>query len=187
MKTNPLLLTLILLFSLSACGGSGQYYVLSLSSYPAQAYVSHDLTIGVEKVSVPAYLYKREIAVATSSSQINLLSGAKWGEDLDTGLTNRLVAFLQKKFHQPNVYEYPWGVENQPSIVVSVHITRFIAQGDKVYLDATWRIKNLKTKKYYAKLFSTTVATSSDAKSIVSSMDKALSELEERLASSING
>ena len=185
MKAKNLFVSTVLLFLLSACGGTSSYYVLSLASQPIQTYHNTKFVIGVEKVTVPAYMYKRELAVATSSSQINLLSGATWGEDLDTGLTNRLVNFLQKKFNQPNVYEYPWGVDKQPDIITSVHITRFIAQDKTVYLDATWRAFQVKTKKHTARLFSTHVATSSDAKSIVSAMDAAFAQFEETVAKGI--
>ena len=154
-------------------------------SQPTTVYKKPHMFIGVEKITVPGYLYKRDIAVAHSSSQITLLGNAAWGEDLDEGLTNRLIGFLQKKFNQPNVYAYPWGVKHQPSIKISVQISRFIAQGDKVYLDATWSIDDTKTKRREAKLFSTSVATSSDVKSVVSAMDRAFAVFEESVARGI--
>jgi len=181
-----ILLPLIALFGLNGCvSGSSSYYVLSVASQPAKVYPSSKMTIGVEKVTVPGYLYKRDIAIAESNSQIKLLSNAQWGEDLDEGLTSRLIGFLQKKFNQPNVYAYPWGINHQPTIKVSVQITRFIAQGDKVYLDATWSIENMKTKRRKARLFSTSVPTKSDTQSIVSAMDRAFAEFEETVAMGI--
>lgn len=186
MKKFKILLALITLFGLHGClSSSNHYYVLSMVSQPSTVYKKSHLLIGVEKVTVPGYLYKRDIAVAQSSSQITLLGNAVWGEDLDEGLTNRLIGFLQKKFNQPDVYAYPWGVKHQPSIKVSVHISRFIAQGDKVYLDATWSIEDMKSKRRKARLFNTTVATSSDVKSIVSAMDRAFSKFEEAVAMGI--
>lgn len=183
-----ILLPLIALFGLTSCfSGSSSYYVLSVASQPTHVYAISDMVIGVEKVTVPGYLYKRDIAVAQSNSQITLLGNAQWGEDLDAGLSARLIGFLQKKFNQPNVYAYPWGINHQPNIKVSVHITRFIAQGDKVYLDATWSIENMKTKRRKARLFSTSVPTKSDTKSIVSSMDRAFAEFEETVAVGIKG
>jgi len=161
---------------------SGQYYVLSNASTPSKTYAYKSERIGVEKVTVPEYLFKRELAVAKSSSQIVFLSDGTWAEDLNAGLTQRLISFLQKKFNQPHVYAYPWGTDKQPSKKVKVTISRFIAQGNRVYLDANWEVENLSTGRSKARLFSTTVATSSDAKSIVSSMDRAFGELEEVVA-----
>ena len=178
-----ILLPLVALIGLNGClSTTSNYYVLSVASQPLVVYPNAHKVIGVEKVTVPGYLYKRDIAVARSSSQITLLSNALWGEDLDGGLTNRLIGFLQKKFNQPDVYAYPWGIDKQPHIKVSVQISRFIAQGDIVYLDATWSLENLKTKKRKARLFHTSVATSTDVESIVSAMDKAFIEFEETIA-----
>ena len=183
MRKIKFLLLSLLLFSLQGCVSSGgNYYVLSVASQPSVIYPNQSRVIGVSKITVPAYLYKREIAIAKSSSQISLLGGALWGEDLDDGLTQRLISFLQKKFQQPSVYEYPWSFDRQPSIKVKVQITRFIAQGNKVYLDANWEIENLRTHQRQAKLFSTSVLTQSDATSIVSSMDKAFGKLEASIA-----
>lgn len=171
----------------SGCVTSSSYYVLSVAPQPTTVYANNNKTIGVEKVTVPEYLYKREIAVAKTSSQITMLSGAVWGEDLDAGLTQRLISFLQKKFQQPRVYAYPWGVDRHPSVRVNVDITRFIAQGEYVYLDANWEVINVGTKKRKAKLFSTAVTASSDAASIVNAMDKAFGQLEEDVAKALKG
>ena len=175
----------ILLLSFSGCMTSSNYYVLSIAPQPTTHYSNKNRSIGVKKVTIPQYLYKREIAVAKTSSHISLLSGADWGEDLDVGLTQRLISFLQKKFQQPSVYAYPWDLDRQPSIRVSLDITRFIAQGDKVYLDANWEVVHVGTHKRSARLFSTAVATSSDAASIVDAMDKAFGQLEEDVAKGI--
>jgi len=164
---------------------SNNYYVLSNASQPTQTYAYSNIRIGVEKVTVPEYLFKRDIAVAQTNSQIRLLPNAAWGEDLDTGLTHRLITFLQKKFNQPNVHKYPWGVDKQPTKKVKVQISRFIAMGDKVYLDANWEVLNMRTGSTKARLFSTSVLTSDDASAIVSAMDKAFGELEEVVARGI--
>ncbi len=180
-----ILFTLISLLAMTGCGTSSNYYVLSVASQPTTVYQNRHRVIGVEKITVPGYLYKREIAVAKSSSQITLLSGAVWGEDLDDGLTSRLISFLQKKFREPSVYAYPWNMDRVPTVKVKVQITRFIAQGDRVYLDADWEVEHMRTGKRKARLFSTSVATSSDASSIVNSMDQAFKQLEESIAKGI--
>ena len=186
MKLLKIFLPLIILFGLNGCVSSGNsYYILSVASAPQKIYPTQKRVIGVEKVTVPGYLYKREIAIADSPSHITLLGTAQWGEDLDSGLTSRLIGYLQKKFNQPDVYMYPWGIDKQPDIKVSVYVTRFIAQGDKVYLDATWSLENVKTKKRMSRLFSTKVATTSDVESIVHAMDRAFAEFEKTVANGI--
>lgn len=175
------LLLLPLLFLLDGCF-SNNYYVLSTASEPVHHFIKKHRVIGVEKVIVPKYLFKREIAIAKSSSHIDFLTNAVWAEDLDAGLTQRLIGFIQKKFNQPNVYAYPWGVDRQPTLKVKVQITRFIAQGNLVYLDANWEVENMKTHSRKARLFSITVPTKSDASAIVASMNRAFGALEEHIA-----
>ncbi len=183
-KIQIILVTIISTWILAGCM-SNNYYVLSTPSKPTHTYAYSNMSIGVETVTVPEYLSKRRVAVAQSASQIRLLSNATWGEDIDTGLTQRLISFLQKKFNQPSVHRYPWGLDKQPSSKVKLEISRFIALGDKVYLDATWQVKNMRTGAVKARLFSTSVATGSDAGSIVYAMDSAFSELEEIIASGV--
>ncbi len=186
MSKTKILLMLMAVLGLNACVSSN-YYVLSTASQPATIYRDKSRVIGVEKVTVPKYLFKREIAVAKSASQVTFLSGAVWAEDLDAGLTQRLISFLQKKFNQPNVYAYPWGVDRQPTTKVKVHITRFIAHGDKVYLDANWEVENMYSHKRKSRLFSTQIATGLDANLVVSAMDKAFGELELEVARGVKG
>lgn len=176
-----LLLTLSVLFIVSGCTLSN-YYVLSTASQPKESYSYKSQVIGVEKVTVPEYLFKREIAVARSSSQVTFLSGSQWAEDMDAGLTRRLIAFLQKKFQHPGVYAYPWGTDSQPDIKINVQVTRFIAQEGTVYLDASWEAREMRTDKRVLKLFSTTVPTKEDAGSIVDAMDSAFAQLEAEVA-----
>jgi cholesterol transport system auxiliary component len=182
---KKILFATVAILTLAGCGTSNNYYVLSVASQPTTVYKNRHKIIGVEKITVPGYLYKREIAIARSSSQITFLSTAVWGEDLDEGLTQRLISFLQKKFREPSVYAYPWNMLRVPTVKVKVQITRFIAQGERVYLDADWEVENMHTGRRKAKLFSTSVPSGSDATAIVASMDQAFKELEESIASGI--
>jgi len=185
-KLKLWILTAGLLLLNGCVGSSSNIYVLSVASQPSVVYAKHNRTIGVEKITIPGYLYKREIAFAKSPSQIAFINGSEWGEDLDEGLTHRLISFLQKKFREPRVYEYPWNTDRQPKQKVKVQITRFIAYGDRVYLDANWEIKNVSGKSR-SRLFSTSVPTTSgNPASIVASMDAAFRQLEESIASGLN-
>jgi len=186
MKLKHIFFTTTALFILNGCFSASNFYVLSVASQPQSTYVSNHRSIGVEKVTIPAYMFKRQIAFAKSPSQIAYMSSAEWGEDLDEGLTNRLISFLQKKFSEPRVYQYPWQTDTPPYKKVKLQITRFIAYGDRVYLDANWEIETLATGKRRSRLFSTSVATKAgSAASIVASMDAAFRQLEESVASGL--
>ncbi len=186
MKKTNIFFTFTALFLLSACVSNSNYYILSVASQPKLVYANKKETIGVETVTIPAYLYKRDIAYAKSARQISFLKDATWGEDLDKGLTHRLISFLQKKFNQPRVYEYPWGIDKQPTKKVKLIISRFIAYGDKVYLDANWDINNISANQSRSKLFQTTVSIEqSGAVGIVDAMNIAFGKLEESIAKGI--
>jgi len=177
--------TFILLGSmlfLQGCFSTSTYYVLSVAPTPKVSYKSQERIIGVEKVTLPSYLYKRELMIATSAQEIVLLPNALWAEDLDIGLTHRIIDFLQKKFNQPNVYAYPWGVMRQVDIKVTLNITRFIVEKKTLYLEATWSLESLKTKHRISQLFTIKLDAKMDSKSIVFAMDKAFASLEEAIA-----
>jgi len=167
---------------LGGCAGSGNYYILSNPSQPAHTRQMH-MSIGVETVTVPKYLFKRDLAVAKSSNHIVFLSGAQWAEDMDEGLTRRIVSYLQRALHNPDVHAYPWGVEQQPKRILNVDISRFIAQNGKVYLDASWSLEDTQSGRSTSHLFSTVVETGgSDAQHIVRAMDRAFGNFEAALA-----
>ena len=177
------LLLLPLLFA--GCSLKSRYYILSNPSEVVAQKRLRGLSIGVEQVAIPEYLFKREIAVADSSSEVSFLPDAAWAEDLNTGLSRRLIAYLQKRFDQPFVYAYPWELEKQPDIKVKVQISRFITDRGKVYLDASWEVKDLKRGKTVAGLFHKEVSTDGTARSIVDAMDKAFGYLEEEIAKGV--
>lgn len=182
-KTIYLFVVALLMFG---CTAEKNYYMLSMPKQPTQTYPHSGMSIGVEKVGVPEYFSKRQLAVVKSNSQISFIQNAEWAEDMHTGLTKRLIGFLQKKFYQPEVYAYPWDTGRQPDMLVKVQITRFIAQDARVYLDANWEVENPNTHKRTSKLFSTSVATNSDASSIVDAMYSAFGGLEEDIAKGLH-
>ena len=185
MFARKILLPIVAMFGLVGCLSS-HYYVLSTPSQPSSTYQSKHLSIGVEKVVVPEYLFKREIAVAKSDSEVTFVSDGTWAEDMDAGLTTRLIGFLQKKFNAPNVHLYPWDTDAQPSKKVKVQISRFIAQKGNVYLDATWEVKNMRTNHTKARLFHTVAPSKSmGTTDIVEAMNEAFHELEEVIAKGI--
>ena len=172
---------LLVLFSLHGCFSS-HYYILSTPSTPKHTYNRYKMRIGVEKVTLPKYLFKHEIAVAASSHEVVFVSDGTWAEDLDEGLTLRIIGFLRKKFNQPNIHAYPWGADKQPHKKIHIAISRFIAQDHTVYLDAAWEIKNIQTGQRTSRLFSTEIPTDMHTPNIIDAMNQAFSQLEENIA-----
>ena len=177
---KKLILTTIIAIFLSSCGSS-EYYFLSISSTPKYIKKTSKI-IGVTRVIIPEYLYKRNIYIALSTSQIKILSSAIWAEDLDKGLTHRLISFLQKKFNSANIFTYPWGGSKNPTNVLRLEITKFISQNSIVHLEANWKIENLKTSHIKTNLFHSSIPTTNKAKDIVEKMNILMIRLEEAIA-----
>lgn len=175
------------LFTLVSCSSAPKdLYVLSTVKEPAIKLTQNHTYIGVENITLPQYLNGQGIPVAKNPNEIFMLGGAKWAEALDTGLTNRLIMFLQKKFQLPTVYHYPWDIRAASGLKIKVRITHFIAQDDHVYLDANWQINKLDNDVIIAELFRTHLpADLSSAAAVVNAMDKAFSQLETQIAETI--
>jgi cholesterol transport system auxiliary component len=182
MKTKTIIPLAILL--LSGCGSSS-YYVLS-DIHPQYSYKTSHISIGVEDVEVPRYLFKRELAIATTTNKIEFNPHAKWAEDMDDALTRRVVGSLQQKFQNPNIDKYPWGLDSIPRVVLHINITKFIAKGDIVYLNASYRITDTKTNKTKAYLYNKTLhINSTNANVVIDTMDKLIEYLINDIAKKI--
>lgn len=180
---NTIIMAIMVLL-MTGCATKSHYYVLSTATQPSDVHRS-DQSIGVMQVLLPSYMDKRKLTIARSGNQISQLDSVLWAEDLDIGLTERLISFLQKKFEQPDIFAYPWGVERQPDIKVKVQVNRFLAQGGTVYLDANYLIMDTRSKKSQAYLFNTALKTGAEPAAIVNTMDKAFGRLEEDIAGRI--
>jgi uncharacterized lipoprotein YmbA len=135
--------------------------------------------IGIEKILLPEYLRQDKIVIQTSPTQIKYLESDKWAEDMEVSLTKKLISIIQKSFNQPRVYAYPWGIATEPSIRVSVSVSRFIEYNGYVYLDGKWEINRKNNNR--SSLFSIKIKTEKDTKSIVDNMNIAFDKLSHKI------
>ena len=175
------LLIVSTLFIVIGCGSSGSYFILTGPSVIEKHYSKKLPVVGIEKISLPEYMQQGKVAIQLSPTQIKYANSDKWAEDMESSLTKQLIKTVQKSFNTPNIYLYPWDLSRQADIKVNVSINRFIAFGQYVYLDASWKIVDLRNKKEFARLYSTKVPCGKDIKSVVSSMNRAFSKLSEKL------
>ena len=166
----------LMLLVLSGCG-STHYFMLTGPTITEGHYAKRLPVIGVEKISLPEYMLRGEVATQLSPTQIHYSASDEWVEDMEDSLTQQLIAAIQKSFNHPNVYAYPWGLSKQAGIKIKISISRFIAYGDYVYLDATWKINDLRSGKEYNRLFSVKVPSGRDTASVVAGMNKAFGRM----------
>jgi len=169
---------LILLFLLLFVGCSTkEYYTFGDNINVISTSNKYKKTIAIEKIKVPKYLTDTSVVYQVTPYRVIRLKEANWLTPMEKRLTNILIDYLQKSLNNPNVYLYPWESTKETDIKVSVKIKRFIAYKSEVILEASYKIKNLKTKEVKTKLFHTKVATSHLAEDIMKSMEKAYFKL----------
>jgi cholesterol transport system auxiliary component len=162
---------------LAGCGASTNYYLLG-DVTKSQKFSSRTLpVIGVEKILLPDYLQQNKVVIQLSPTQLKFSDDDQWAEDMENSLSKQLIVAIQKSFNHPDVYIYPWDLSKQAGMKIKVSVSKFIAYGDQVYLDANWEIVNLQTGQRSSRLFSTQVKTAADTASIVASMNSAFARL----------
>lgn len=175
----------LMLLALSGCG-STHYFMLTGPTAIERHYAKRLPVIGVEKISLPEYMLRGEVATQLSPTQIHYSASDEWVEDMEDSLTQQLIAAIQKSFNHPNVYAYPWGLSKQAGIKVKISISKFISYGDFVYLDATWKINDLRRGREYNRLFSVKVPSGKNTAAVVASMNKAFGKLAQGVVSDLN-
>ena len=180
-----LTIVIVLLF-IVGCGGSSRYFMLTEPGIMSKHYAKRLPLIGVEKISIPEYMQQGAVAKQLSSTQIEYSKNGKWSEDMEGSLTKQLIVAIQKSFNHPDVYAYPWDLSKQANIKIKLTISKFIAYGDKVYLDANWKIHDLRVSKERSQLFSITIPTGQTDEQIVESMNSAFSKLSKSIIEDIN-
>jgi uncharacterized lipoprotein YmbA len=178
------LLITLLLFILTACS-SKEYYTFGDTSQ-LNNIESCQQTIAIDKVNVPKYLKDNAIVKQVSPYKVIRIKSANWLTPMQKRLTNVLINYLQKSLNNPNIYLYPWETKKRDTDKrVSLKIQRFIAYNNQVILDASYQIKNLKTKQRTTKLFTTTVATSNTIEGMMKAMEEAYFRLSKEIKTNI--
>jgi len=177
------ILGLIFIFLIMGCS-SKRYYTLGDTS-DIEAKKTYTKIIAIEKVGIPKYLKDSTIARQISPYQVELIKDANWLMPMQKHLTNVLISYLQKSLNNPNIYLYPWESTKETDKKISLKIKRFIAYNNEVILDASYQIKDLKSKANTTKLFSTKVETANDIESIMKAMERAYFKLSDNIKNEI--
>jgi len=173
-------ITVVLMLLLQGCSSTKNYYTLGSTSNikPTESYTK---SIAVNKVEIPKYIKDNNLVRQITPYQVMVIEDAYWLSPMQKRLTNVLIDYLQKSMNNPNVHLFPWETDKNTDKHVSVQIKRLLAYQDEVELEASYKIRNLKSNEYTTKLFSTKVATSETTNMMVASMEKAYFELLEAI------
>jgi len=179
---KKIMIFLVGLFFVGCSIKSNSYYLLEGDKNIVQTH-SFSGAIGVNIVELPRYFNQNNLAVKEGSNKVYFINQAHWISDMDEHLTKVLVAYLKRYFNTTDIYLYPWDVKKNVSKRVDIKIENFIYDGKNVVIDASWEIDQKGASK--AKFFHTFVEAKNDPDSIVKSMDKAFSKLQEQVARSL--
>jgi uncharacterized lipoprotein YmbA len=167
------------------CGGSVQQYMLSTpTSVSAVGHIRH-AQIGVDSVGVPAYLSGNKIPVQSAEGELTYCDSAVWASAPEKGLTEHLIAYLQKRFATPAVYRYPWDIERRQGVRLKVALSRFVYVEAKnaVEIEASLFVEPLQGTRRSARLFRTSVPVpKGETPLIVGAMNRAFDQLAETAA-----
>ncbi len=145
-----------LIFSLAALGGCARsapvkYYILRSMQGPApltKTAPAQSMVLGVGPVTIPAYLDRPQIATKPSPDTLQFAEFDRWAEPLDKNLARVVADDLSGQLPNAQVCTFPW----RRSIPVKYQVTLDILhlekiQGQKVLLEANWKILGNKGKK----------------------------------------
>ena len=171
--------------------GSGIHYYLLTPSSPGGSISAHrHLNIGIGPIEFPEYLSRPHIFTQTGKTQLKSNKQHRWAGSLENSFTDVLATDLGMQLQKSHIEIYPWDRPRSVDRQVVVHVTRFIADGRTVYLDARWRVldkqgdqRKVATARLQQSLDSSVADDDFDA--IVSLMSDLVGELAHEIAVSL--
>ncbi len=176
----PLFLALLV-----GCGGPAQQYILSEPQGSISSIGRSIAQIGVDRVTVPAYLAGNKIPVQSAAGELTFRDTAVWATAPEKSVTRHLITYLQKRFATPHVYRYPWDIDKSSGVRLKVIINRliYVENSSRVVLEASCMVEPIQGTRRRAKLFSTSVPVSKgETPLIVVAMNRAVDRLAEASA-----
>lgn len=174
---------LILLTGCVSSSGTGINYYLLAPIEAGQDASKSNLKVGVGPVEIAEYLDRPYVLTQTGTSTLNAKKSHRWAGPLKNNISETLATNISSRLGHADVAVYPWESGQRINYQVIVHISRFIASGNSVYLEGRWRLFNKNGKQLSSqriKLQEPLISDSYD--DIVSAMSGALAQLSNQIA-----
>ena len=183
------LLFLLLGAMLSGCvstGGSAVNYYLLTPDHGSAPVSQRDLRVGVGPVELPEYLARPHILVQAGNSRVVADRSHRWAGALQKNFTDVLTTNIGHRLARGDVAIYPWESPRTVDRQVVIQVTRFIASGDRVFLDARWRILNRNGNQVRSETISLVENTDGqDYDAIVSAMSRLVGRFADRIVQAL--
>ena len=183
-----------LLLTLSGCASTpnSNFYLLeSLSGSRApegEVPLDQPIPIGLGPVTLPDYLDRPQIVTRTNQNTVLLAEFDRWAEPLSSNVSRTMAENLIYLLHNDNVVPYPWPGSIEVTYQVVVDVYRFDGiQGEKVWLDVQWSVRDKKGKNVLMLKRSTFVepANGPSFGALVAAQSRALENLSREIASAL--
>jgi uncharacterized lipoprotein YmbA len=152
-KNVAIILFILILLQLG-CGSSkpSRFYVLTpiLDARPgtSESKFKSDISVGIDKLSMPEHLLKPQIATYSSGNQMEYAEYDRWAESLDENFVRVLAENLSKLLPSENVYIFPWKSSTEIQYYLTFKIMQFSQGADKnISLIVFWSIFDSETTK----------------------------------------
>jgi len=151
---NVMLILFIMAIFHWGCGGSkpSRFYVLTpvldAEAGVVQSESKSEISVGIDKLSMPERLLKPQIATHRSANRMEYAEYDRWAESLDENFTHVLAENLSKLLPSENVYIFPWKSSTVLQYYMTFEITRFSQGADNnISLIVFWSIYDNTTAK----------------------------------------
>lgn len=144
-----------------------------------------DLALGVGPVTLTDYLQRQNLVVRESPTRVRIAPDDRWAAPLDAHLSELLATNLRRHLGIEKVSTFPWPRAAQVDYQVTVHVARFIHYGDRVRLEAHWRIFDARPSLVAEHLAEIEEPSGAGYDSIVEAMSRAVGGLSDEIAGRI--
>ena len=182
---NRKITTLFLATFIALNGCTGTRHYLMTPASPDTTPPPTEVAIGVGPVTLAGHLQRKNIVTRTSATRIRIAQDDYWAIPLDTHLLDLLATNLRQRLGIDNTPNFPWPPSTRVDYQITVHITRFIHEGDYVYLDAYWRILDGPSSKVADDSITIGESSGSNYDQIVNAMSRAVGRLADHIADAI--
>jgi uncharacterized lipoprotein YmbA len=180
------------LLALFGCAGSSppvQYYSLHpVSQMSGSPSLSPDISISVGPVVIPPSLDRPQIVTRDAQNNVSFSEYHRWAGPLQEDIAAVVAENLSRMLGSERIATFAGQDVFQPTHRILININRFDSRlAESCMLDATWSIRDLKSKKTVVVRKSTIKAplSSESYDDLVAANDKALAELSGEMAKEI--
>jgi uncharacterized lipoprotein YmbA len=136
------------------CGSSkpSRFYVLTpvldAEAGVVQSESKSEISVGIDKLSMPERLLKPQIATHRSANRMEYAEYDRWAESLDENFADVLAENLSKLLPSENVYIFPWKSSTVLQYYMTFEIMQFSQGADNnISLIVFWSIYDNTTAK----------------------------------------